>query len=556
MSSLPAARSPWLVAPAFDLPLVILTPLLTFPLLWLWRQQSGEAAVYALVMSFGALGHHLPGMLRAYGDRALFQRFRTRFLLAPLFLLVVCAGFAVAGLHAVAALALLWGIWHGWMQTYGFARIYDGKRGAADPRTARIDFLLCAVFFASAVVISPYRSFQLLDLFARCGMPVPPAVVMQTLRGVAVAAIAVVVLAYVGQSIRNARAGGPASLQKHLLLASSCAAWWIATNHVPSLIFGLALFEVFHDVQYLAIVWAFNRQRARKGGDCGIVTRWLFRGGVVSVAVYLGLVLAYGAMGPLLERAGEGGLRDGLAGVLLASQLLHFYFDGFLWKVRERATGDALGIGGGGEIARRPGLRHALLWGLFVVPVAVLGVRQWLEGTDQVAAARAVAGVLPDSVEAQGRLGLLLAQQGRPVEAVVPLRAALAARPEDGERRADLARTLAEAAEVELGAGRGEAARQFLREALVLEGRLPELLAGLVAMRADGGDGPGALRACDLLELAAPGADARLLRVRVLAMAGRLDEAAALVRAVRAAEPARPDAAALQQEIEAARSRR
>ncbi len=32
------------------------------------------------------MGHHLPGMIRAYGDRALFQRFRWRFYLGKVFM--------------------------------------------------------------------------------------------------------------------------------------------------------------------------------------------------------------------------------------------------------------------------------------------------------------------------------------------------------------------------------------------------------------------------------------------------------------------------------------
>ena len=48
----------------------------------LWSAED----IYLFVAAFGAMGHHLPGMIRAYGDRALFQRFRWRFICAPIFL--------------------------------------------------------------------------------------------------------------------------------------------------------------------------------------------------------------------------------------------------------------------------------------------------------------------------------------------------------------------------------------------------------------------------------------------------------------------------------------
>ena len=99
-------------------------------------------AIY--VTAFGAMGHHLPGMLRAYGDRELFRRFRTRFLLAPLILLGVCAAvFAFYDLDGLILVAVLWATWHAWMQVYGFLRIYDSKTGRVDP--ARPDLTcMCA----------------------------------------------------------------------------------------------------------------------------------------------------------------------------------------------------------------------------------------------------------------------------------------------------------------------------------------------------------------------------------------------------------------------------
>lgn len=60
--------------------------------------------IFLFVGAFGPMGHHLPGMIRAYGDRALFQRFRTRFIVAPLALLAVCVW---SSLHNIEAIQLV-----------------------------------------------------------------------------------------------------------------------------------------------------------------------------------------------------------------------------------------------------------------------------------------------------------------------------------------------------------------------------------------------------------------------------------------------------------------
>ena len=109
------------------------------------------------------MGHHLPGMIRAYGDRALFQRFRWRFICAPIFLVVVCAAFSVWDLTGIVLVAFIWGVWHGMMQTYGFCRIYDAKVGSFAEVTRRLDFALCGIWFATAVLLSPQRMTDTLE---------------------------------------------------------------------------------------------------------------------------------------------------------------------------------------------------------------------------------------------------------------------------------------------------------------------------------------------------------------------------------------------------------
>jgi len=82
---------------------------------------------------------------RAYGDRALFERFRWRFIIAPIFLLAVCVGFYFWDIktNPVVMIVFLWGVWHGMMQTYGFGRIYRCKTGSFAALTRRLDFATC-----------------------------------------------------------------------------------------------------------------------------------------------------------------------------------------------------------------------------------------------------------------------------------------------------------------------------------------------------------------------------------------------------------------------------
>ena len=190
------ASGRWILNLWSDLLLFVATPLLIVPLVFLL--QSPWVGVEAktigiLVFSFGALGHHLPGMIRAYGDRELFRRFRARFLVAPVLLLAVAIPVAQYHLHTLTLVILIWGCWHGLMQLYGFARIYDAKVGSISPVTAYWDWLLCACWFATAQVFSTSKMSDFLELWYTSGGPLIPPAYVQLFRWVCLA-ISIVVL--------------------------------------------------------------------------------------------------------------------------------------------------------------------------------------------------------------------------------------------------------------------------------------------------------------------------------------------------------------------------
>src|SRR5437899_9108009 len=86
-----AARKPslWILDSWRDLVLYVCTPLLIVPIFIAAQARWKAEDIYLFVAAFGAMGHHLPGMIRAYGDRALFERFNWRFIFVPAFLLLV-----------------------------------------------------------------------------------------------------------------------------------------------------------------------------------------------------------------------------------------------------------------------------------------------------------------------------------------------------------------------------------------------------------------------------------------------------------------------------------
>ncbi len=241
------------------------------------------------------------------------------------------------------------------MQTYGFCRLYDAKAGAKAAARARADFALCFAWFIAAVLLSPLRFRSCLELDYDSGGPVTPSWVVLGLRSGAVAALAVVTLIFVWRQWSDFRHQRGGSAVKLALLASSIAFWWYCNNGVRNILVGIALFEVFHFIQYLSIVWIYNRTRVERDESIGGFMRFVFRRSGSLLGVYVGLVLAYGSITLLTRGVSAEWIRHALVGMVTASALLHFYYDGFIWKVREAQNSAVLDISAatGASMARR-----------------------------------------------------------------------------------------------------------------------------------------------------------------------------------------------------------
>jgi Tfp pilus assembly protein PilF len=415
----------WILDRWRDLFFFVGTPVVLIPIFAAAQARWSAQDIFLFVGAFGAMGHHLPGMIRAYGDRALFDRFKMRFVVTPLVLLAVCIWSSLYNIQAIQLVALVWGIWHGMMQTYGFCRIYDAKASASAAARARADLALCFGWFLAAVLLSPMRSRTLLDLYYESGGIVIPAAVVTVIRTAVLIALGLVTMAFFSRQWRDWRSGRGMSPVKMALLVSSIAFWWYCNNGVQNILVGVALFEVFHDVQYLAIVWIYNRRRVEKDETIGGFMRFVFRRSGSLIGVYVGLVLAYGSIALTTSGVSAEWIRHGLIGVVTASALLHFYYDGFIWKVRETQTRSMLGIDSSG-LAAKPVSQswpswfgHSLRWAALVIPFGILCTAQLVgRVVPSIERTAKVAEVLPQDAQAQLNYGKALHEAGRVEEAM------------------------------------------------------------------------------------------------------------------------------------------
>jgi Tfp pilus assembly protein PilF len=539
-----AGRKPnlWILDSWRDLVLYVCTPLLIVPIFLLAQARWSAQDIYLFVAAFGAMGHHLPGMIRAYGDRALFQRFKWRFILAPAFLVLVCVMFFFWDLKGIVLAAFVWGVWHGMMQTYGFCRIYDAKVGSFAELTRRLDFALCGIWFATAVLLSPQRMTDTLETYYSAGGPfIPPALLQTAQQALFTVALAVSGL-FLANFVRAWISGNRPSPVKLVLLFTSISFWWYCNNIVASVLVGVALFEVFHDVQYLSLVWIYNRKRVESDSSIGGFMRFVFRRSGSLVGLYVGLIFAYGALGYFKSSIGTESVKTMLTGVVTASALLHFYYDGFIWKVREKSTRQSLGISGGTADVSTGGFLpgwalHGAKWvGIFVIPLGALWLGQVHTARSELDRVAMIAVDLPTSARAHLNHATALQDAGRVDEAAEAFSKALRLNPGSAKAHASLATIL-------IGKGKLDEAHTHYEQALRIEPNDAEYHSGYAYLLEQLGQDDQAAAECEAaIRLAPKSAQAWYSYGAFLEKHGKLDDAMTQYRQALRVDPRLVDA--------------
>ncbi len=467
-ASVERPRSAWIISPTWDMTWLVATPIAIVPIVWIVsRRLATPEQVDLVVASFASLGHHLPGFMRCYGDRELFQRFRWRFLLAPPAFLAISYLFVANGLHGLMLVLLLWGTWHGLMQTYGLMRIYDLKRGDNDPLTARLDFWLCVMMFSIGMVFSDARVYGVMGALWQSGIPTFSSLWLQWTRIAVAAATVLVTVAYGLNLRRKVRSSQGVSRTKLLLAMSTGGLYWISGAATTNLLIGIAMFEIFHAVQYYAIVWTYNRRLAERAGARFGPLGFLFQDRWVFVGVYLAAILSFGCIRFFGGAVENPALQTALLVTISTSTLLHFYYDGFIWKVREKKTQVNLDIAVDGAVEGSliPAFVHAGRFGMLVLLMgglfAVERTNARASNARQQELLAALATWTPDLPELQAQLSRQALQAGDTAKAIEVARQAVRLRPRWHAAHADLGTAL-------LAAGDFQAAIEPLRRAVEL----------------------------------------------------------------------------------------
>jgi len=363
--------------------------------LWRWSGSS-DLAVYSILFGFIVTGHHLPGWFRAFGEPAVYQRFKARLWVSVLAVPALVILPTALGLGAAAlTVAALFDLWHVAMQQHGFGRIYAAKAGDGAPAAARLDLACVLTWYGTAVAWSDPWMQGIARTLRKAGLPIFGRVSPESWRAFRLALLAAslaLAVAYAIRAWRRWRKDGVAAPQKHLLHAIAFGViFW--SYQFPSWYRAQSVQNLFHASQYFFMVWVYGHLSLRRDpAKPAAFYRALFRSRN-GILLFAGCISLYGLGAIALSSSGyrlTGVDADRAVQVIgsigIASLLLHFYADSFIWKVRSREVRTTLGIAETSSFEARPvttlrepaarGVAHAVAYfGIPLALVALLGAR-------------------------------------------------------------------------------------------------------------------------------------------------------------------------------------
>jgi hypothetical protein len=332
---------------------------------WVWLllptffTKSDDLAFYIYALMMGAtLAHRHYGLPYAYLDGGIFQRFKGQLTWFPLVCILLFVATPVLLKHeahgsilsrvvaAIVFFSVLWNIWHTYMQKFGIMRLYLAKESpnaAKTPGWVDKYLLLCWIPLFLSYLVPKYK-YDILDYGVDVRGPLVAIIrVMQrnetwlVVPSVVVAAAGVVV--WLWHESRTQRFGNRARLSAAAgtTLISTALFWTDPINAVVAFAFS-------HAVEYMVFVWAFQRRFYFESRLKPPLIQRLLQHPRAWYATFTALFMTAGIIQVVW---GETIFTDmnpiafaGMTGAkwffyyTVYQSLVHFYMDGFLWKMR------------------------------------------------------------------------------------------------------------------------------------------------------------------------------------------------------------------------------
>lgn len=326
----------WLRNARFDLNFIVTGALLSVAtgVAGLWMP---SLFAWLLMLDLWLLGYHhvVSTFTRLAFDKASFRQHRFLVIQLPLIVLAVTAAAVVlCGEWVLATTYLYWQWFHYTRQSYGIERIYRRKADSAaliDDSIAKWSLYLLPLYGILHRSEQAAPTFLGMDiLYLPVGMPVTTFVGAMAF-GALVAWLGKVLIAF--WKGRLALAHTVYLLSHHVIFLTG----YVLIDNITT---GWLVLNVWHNLQYILLVWWFNNNRFKQGYDpeCPLLSSISQNGKMITYfAVCLGISsVAYGALSMVTNPISSSTAAPVTLFAFMVINFHHYVVDGIIWKSKRK----------------------------------------------------------------------------------------------------------------------------------------------------------------------------------------------------------------------------
>ncbi|GEM_PF-978007 len=251
--------------------------------------------------------------------------------------------------NLVAFIAFVWNLWHFYMQKYGFLRMYNAKSQATVQVPGYVDRLLvfCWLPLYFVYLVPQYRGLAMRKIPKGREYIAPLADAMERvsayLTPIATTLVVAVIVLWLRAEWKSNRFKNRPRLTMALGTSLMAGAFLVVDPMKAYLAFAFS-----HSLEYMVFVWAYQRRRYQRSLDHAPLLGKILRHPVLAYGLFT-LVLAaifiylkyYGRyIFPQQDRPQFLGFRTStwIAYWGIYQSMAHFYWDGFMWKIRHKSV--------------------------------------------------------------------------------------------------------------------------------------------------------------------------------------------------------------------------
>ena len=342
----------WIHSAWFDVAFILSPPFLCLLLIALFPDffqfnESEPEWIWLILVVCIDVGHVYSTIYRTYFDKQIIQQNKTLFYLSPL--LIYITGVVLYSFHPIAfwrAMAYL-AVFHFIRQQYGFMRLYSrNENNVIAKRIDAITIYACTIY---PLLYWHFSGKQLFNWFVEGDFiyfNIPSAIPVLTILYVIILTIYFIkeIYLFVKHSTFN--------LPKNMLLIGTAISWYFGIVYFKGDLTFTLLNVVSHGIPYYALVWAHGNKKSQ---STEVHSSWLkkfFKPSYVLIFLFVLFLLAYAEeliwdgfiwkehflvfpSSHLMPDITDSKIFMTICVPLFAlPQLLHYFIDGFIWKIK------------------------------------------------------------------------------------------------------------------------------------------------------------------------------------------------------------------------------